>query len=129
MNIFRHRKVTKKYAAKAAMYRRLAMKMSPGTHSFDVGALVEMFEYESIGNNALLFSQLKQRNGYALGKWLRDLDVSQMQEDITNGDFCKAEFLSTALERLHNKKQLASMISPVWFPWRELDINLKESRK
>ena len=68
--------VTKKFAAKAALYRRLAKSMGSPTHTFSHDDLIEIFKYESngIGPN---FSEMKLRNGFALGKWIRDINVAQ----------------------------------------------------
>lgn len=118
MKIFSHRKITKHYACKAAMYRRQTRNMGSLYHTFTAEDLLEIFEFETYGKGTKLFSALKTRNGYAYGKWLRDLDVSQMNADIHSGDFCKAEFLNTAIQRLHNSSMLRHIISPEWFPWR-----------
>ena len=117
MKIFRHKTITKSYALKAALYRRLARKQGIKL-DFSEQRLIEMFEFESLGAQGRLFSELKTKNGFAYGKWLRDLDVSQMVGDIRAGDFCKIEFLSTAIERLHNKKPLSFVPATEWFPWR-----------
>lgn len=117
MKIFKHKKVTKKYALKAALHRRLAKKVCGANVTFNESDLVEFFEYESIGIKPCSFDTLKARNGFALGKWLRDVDVIQITEDVEKGDFCKAEFLSKALMRLHNTEFLKNIISPTWFPF------------
>lgn len=119
MKIFKHNKVTKKYALKAALHRRLAKKVCGIGVTFTEKDLVEFFDYESNGIKPCTFDTLKARNGFALGKWLRDIDIVQISEDIEKGNFCKAEFLSTSIERLHNKDFLSNIISPVFFPFIE----------
>ena len=116
MRPFKHKKITKRYAVKAALYRRLGRKAGCSL-DFSAKALLEMFEFESIGANGILFSELRTRNGYAFGKWLRDIDVSQMCDDIRAGDFCKYEYLTTAIDRLHNAKLLAGVMTGASFGW------------
>jgi len=117
MKLFRHKVITKKYALKAAMYRRLARKQGMDL-DFSEESLFEMFDFESIGAQGRSFDELKYHNGYAYGKWLRDLDVSQMVQDVRTGDFCKAEFLKTGLDRLHNVSALECVLVPTWFPFK-----------
>lgn len=70
MKIFNKRRVgcSKKFAAKAAMYRRLARGM--GTKlTFTREDLIELYEYESTGKGGKsAFESMRQRNGFALGK-------------------------------------------------------------
>ena len=104
MKIFNKRRVgcSKKFAAKAAMYRRLARRM--GTKlTFTREDLIELYEYESTrkgGKSA--FESIRQRNGFALGKWLRDIDVAQYIEDLRDGLICPAE-LPEGIGIVHNK--------------------------
>lgn len=117
MKILNRKIVSKKYAVKAALYRRLARK-SGMSLDYSLDALLELHDFESRGVGDS-FSVIKKTNGYAYGKWLRDIDVAQITEGISSGDFCKAEFLSTPIERLHNKTFLATIPSPVWFPYSD----------
>lgn len=117
MKLFKHGVVTKRYAVKAALYRRIA-KSQCNQFKYDEACLVEMFQYESLGiKDSKSFDEMKKYNGYAYGKWVRDLDVVQMKTDIMSGDFCKYEFVNTALLRIHNKKILETIVSPTWFPY------------
>lgn len=120
MRVFKHKRVTRRYACKAALYRRLARSQGAGEYDFSESALVEMFEFESTGAAGVQFSTIKARNGFAYGKWLRDLDASQMCEDVRRGDFCKAEFMSGAVERIHNCSVLSRIAAPHWFPYTAL---------
>ena len=81
MKLFRKRQVgvTKHYALKAALYRRLAKKMG-GTHSFTKSDLLEVFIYESTGVGSRTMPAMSKSNGFAYGKWLRDIDCSTMVE-------------------------------------------------
>jgi hypothetical protein len=37
-------------------------------------------------------------------------------EDLLKGDFCKAEFFGTRLQKLHNTKKLEAVIASPFFP-------------
>ena len=78
--------------------------------------LIELYRYETFGEKSRSFDEMKKTNGFAYGKWLRDIDVANIIEDVKSRLFCKAEFLDTALQRLHNKKFLNSIPAPKWFP-------------
>lgn len=87
MKVFNKRKVgcSRKFAAKAAMYRRLAIGMG-STLAFTHEDLIELYTYESTGKGGKsVFEFMRQRNGFALGKWLRDIDTAQYIEDLRNG--------------------------------------------
>lgn len=95
MKVFNKRKVgcSKKFAAKAAMYRRLAKGMG-GNFEFSHEDLLELYRYESTGaGGKSAFETMRQRNGFAFGKWLRDIDVAQYKEDLNNGLFNPKELL------------------------------------
>lgn len=49
---------------------------------FSAEMLVELYKFESTGKATRTFETMKKDNGYALGKWLRDLDVSMIREGI-----------------------------------------------
>lgn len=119
MKIFKHKFVTKKFALRAAAYRRAARSMLPRgqeKYTFSTMDLVELFLLESKGQGCS-FHEMKARNGFAYGKWVRDLSVSMMVEDITRGDACKAEFLSSPIQRLHNEPVLRGVVAGTWFPF------------
>lgn len=103
---FNKRKVgcSKKFAAKAAMYRRYARGMGAKL-SFTREDLIELYQYESTGKGGKsAFESMRQRNGFAFGKWLRDIDVAQYIEDLRAGLFHPDEFLTLeGLGFLHNK--------------------------
>lgn len=129
MKLFKNKIVTKKYALKAALHRRLAKKMINGKSNlmtFTESDLIEFFNYESKGIKPCTFDELKARNGYAFGKWLRDIDVVQMSEDVVKGDFAKIEYLSTPIEKLHNKEFLANIVSSAWFPFEKHNYRLTQ---
>lgn len=119
MKLFNKKKVgvSKTYALKAALYRRLAKKMG-GSQTFTQGDLIELYKFESTGIADRSFAQMKQCNGYAYGKWLRDIDCSSIVEAIDSGEFCKAEFLQTAIERIHNTSFVGTIVvTTPWFPF------------
>lgn len=104
MKIFNKRRVgcSKKFAAKAAMYRRYARRTGANL-SFTREDLIELYEYESTGKGGKsAFESMRQRNGFALGKWLRDIDAAQYIEDLREGLICPAELLE-GMGIVHNK--------------------------
>jgi hypothetical protein len=112
MKLFKLKGVSKKYALRAAHYRRAARGQGMEGLAFDEVALRELHDWESRG----VGSVDKSKNGFAYGKWCVDLSVSMWIEDLLKGDFCKAEFLGTRLQKLHNKKKLEAVISNPFFP-------------
>ena len=114
--MFKLKGVSKKYALRAAYYRRAARDQGVAGLAFDENALRELFDWESRG----VGSVDKSKNGFAYGKWCVDLSVSMWIEDILKGDFCKAEFLETPIQRLHNKKKLDTITAPAFFPYADL---------
>lgn len=118
MKIFNKRRVgcSKKFAAKAAMYRRLARRM--GTKlAFTREDLIELYEYESTGKGGKsAFESMRQRNGFALGKWLRDIDVAQYIEDLRQGLIHPMELLE-GVGVVHNKGL------EIHFNWHEYKQN------
>jgi hypothetical protein len=119
MKLWTHKRLLKKTtAAKYALWRRIARRGCEGL-SYALEDIKEMDAADSRGQRAdgsklqsADFEEMKSRNGFAYGKWLRDLTVSMIVEDINTGLAQKAEFLDTALERLHNRAFL-SKIMPV----------------
>lgn len=104
MKIFNKRRVgcSKKFAAKAAMYRRLARRMG-STLEFTHEDLIELYTYESTGKGGKsAFESMRQRNGFALGKWLRDIDTAQYIEDLRSGIISPRELLE-GIGIVHNK--------------------------
>lgn len=104
MKIFNKRRVgcSKKFAAKAAMYRRLARGMG-STLAFTHEDLIELYTYESTGKGSKsAFESMRQRNGFALGKWLRDIDTAQYIEDLRSGIISPRELLE-GIGIVHNK--------------------------
>lgn len=104
MKVFNKRKVgcSKKFAAKAAMYRRLAKGMG-GNFESSHEDLLELYRHESTGaGGKSAFETMRQRNGFAFGKWLRDIDVAQYKEDLNNGLFNPKELLE-GMGIVHNK--------------------------
>lgn len=104
MKVFNKRKVgcSKKFAAKAAMYRRLARGMGSAL-TFTREDLLELYIYESTGKGGKsAFESMRQRNGFALGKWLRDIDVAQYIECLQEGLFHPKEYLE-GVGIVHNK--------------------------
>lgn len=116
--------VSKKFALKASLYRRLAKRhtIQSKVWTYTKDDLIELFDFESTGETTRRFDEMKTNNGFALGKWLRDIDCASYLEGIAQGDFCKAEFLGTAIERIHNSEMLGHVIVPPWFPY------MKENR-
>lgn len=106
--------ISKKYALRAAHYRRTAKSQRVAGLDFSEAALRELFDWESRGVGGVD----KGRNGYAYGKWCVDLSVAMWVEDILKGDFCKSEFLQTRIQKLHNKKKLEAVIGPPFFPYQ-----------
>ena len=114
MRIMRLKGISKKYALRAAHYRRVARTLSSEL-DFSEKALRELHAWESSGVGGVD----KAKNGYAYGKWLVDLNTSMWIEDIQAGHACKAEFLSTPLERLHNTSKLGGVVAGVFFAWEK----------
>lgn len=102
MNIFKHQLITKRYALKAALFRRLAKNSKQKNLSFTEQDLINLFNYETHGIGKID----ERKNGFAYGKWIRDLSISMMIEDIQSGIFCKADFLDTVINKLHNNSIL-----------------------
>jgi hypothetical protein len=112
MKLFKLKGISKKYALRAAQYRRVARGQAVAGLAFTEDALRELHDWESRG----IGSVDKSRNGFAYGKWCVDLSVSMWVEDLMKGDFCKAEFLETRLQKLHNTKKLEAVIANPFFP-------------
>ena len=112
MKIFKLKGVSKNYALRAAQYRRVARAQKVAGLAFDESALRELHDWESRGIGGVD----KSRNGFAYGKWCVDLSVSMWIEDILKGNFCKAEFLETRIQKLHNTKKLETIIPKPFFP-------------
>jgi len=115
MKLLKLNGISKKYALRAAHYRRTAKSQRVAGLDFSEAALRELFDWESRGIGGVD----KGKNGYAYGKWCVDLSVAMWVEDILKGDFCKAEFLQTRIQKLHNKKKLEAVISPPFFPYQK----------
>ena len=114
MTLFQLKGISRKYAAKAAHYRRVARSNIQGL-DFSEQSLRELYDWESRGIGRVD----KARNGFAYGKWIVDLSVSMWIEDILAGNACKAEFLTTAIERIHNESKLKNVVATPLFAWRE----------
>ncbi len=121
MKLFKLNGISKKYALRAAHYRRTAKGQGVAGLDFSEAALRELFDWESRG----VGSVDKGKNGYAYGKWCVDLSVAMWVEDLLKGDVCKAEFLQTRIQKLHNKKKLEAVIPAPFFPHA---ITLEERR-
>lgn len=95
MKVFRKKSIgcSKKFAAKAAMYRRLAKGMG-GKSTFET---------------------MRQRNGFAFGKWLRDIDIAQYIEDLRTG--------------MINPKELLEGVSIVYNKGFEMHFNYQAYKK
>lgn len=105
MKVFRKKSIgcSKKFAAKAAMYRRLAKGMDASRLSFTKEDLIELYQYESTGKGGKsAFETMRQRNGFAFGKWLRDIDTAQYIEDLRTGMINPKELLE-GVGIVHNK--------------------------
>ncbi len=113
MKLFKLNGVSKKYALRAALYRRVAKSQKNKGFVFDEKALREMHDWESRG----VGNVDKQKNGFAYGKWCVDLSVAMWVEDLNKGDFCKAEFLQTRIQKLHNTKKLENIFANTFFPY------------
>jgi len=113
MKLFKLNGISKRYALRAAHYRRTAKSQGVSRLDFSEAALRELFDWESRG----IGSVDKGKNGYAYGKWCVDLSVSMWVEDLRNGYFCKAEFLQTRIQKLHNTKKLEAIIPGTFFPY------------
>ena len=111
--------VTKAFALKACLYRRLARKNGAPESAFTQDDLLELFQQETYGIGERTFDQMKKTNGFAYGKWLRDIDSAGYIEGVVSGDFAKIEFLSTAIERIHNQKMMDSIPPTTWFPYEK----------
>jgi len=108
MIVFKKSKVgvSKSFALQAARYRRNARAMSP-SYSFTHEDLLQQYQWESTGQGE---KPDKRKNGFAYGKWIVDINTAGMLEGLNDGDFCKYEFLNTAILRLHNSKVLENFI-------------------
>jgi hypothetical protein len=124
MKLFKLKGVSKKYALRAANYRRNARAQKVAGLDFSEASLRELHAWESRGIGGVD----KSKNGYAYGKWLVDLSVSMWVEDLLKGDFCKAEFLETRIQKLHNKAKLEAVIPAPFFP-HKIELECREARK
>ena len=118
MKVSNRRRVgcSKKFAAKAAMYRRLARGMG-STLTFTREDLLELYMYESTGKGGKsAFESMRQRNGFALDKWLRDIDTAQYIEDLRSGMINPKELLE-GVGIVHNKG------FEIHFNWQEYKKN------
>lgn len=114
MKLFNLHGIPKKYALRAAHYRRVARSQNVSGLDFSEKALRDLFVWESRGEG----SADKSRNGFAYGKWCVDLSVAMWVESISSGDFCKSEFLQTPLQRLHNQSKLEKIVvTQPFFPY------------
>ena len=118
--ILKRLKVSKAFAIKACLYRRLARSYNADKWTFTLDDLQELYQYESTGKRTRSFDEMKKTNGFALGKWLRDIDVANYREAYLNGEFAKIEFLSTDIERLHNKHVFDNLPLVAFFPFQEM---------
>ena len=118
--ILKRLKVSKAFAIKACLYRRLARSYNASKWTFTLADLQELYQYESTGKRTRSFDEMKKTNGFALGKWLRDIDVANYREAYLNGEFAKIEFLSTDIERLHNKHVFDNLPLVAFFPFQEM---------
>ena len=118
--ILKRLKVSKAFAIKACLYRRLARKYNADKWTFTLADLQELYQYESTGKRTRSFDEMKKTNGFALGKWLRDIDVANYREAYLNDEFSKIEFLSTDIERLHNKHVFDNLPLVAFFPFQEM---------
>ena len=121
-NIRKKTKCSRKYLAKAALYRRIITNDNipepnyvKTSDAFSLEKLLELYEFESRGTingerGAKLSRLIHQNNGYAYGKHLYDIFTSQMVLDIKDGLFYKCEFLETDLQILHNKPILDNVL-------------------
>lgn len=65
--------------------------------------LIELYTYENTGKGGKsVFESMRQRNGFALGKLLRDIDTAQYIEDLRNGMINPKELLE-GIAIVHNK--------------------------
>lgn len=106
-------KLSKQYMLQAALFRRTAMSHMNWNKSyprFSADMLIELYRYESTGEANRHYDAMKRDNGYAMGKWLRDIDVANIKQGVKCGDFAKIEFLGTLLEQLHNSKFISEII-------------------
>lgn len=100
------------------MYRRMARKATPqSTFTFTKADLVELFDFESKGIKSRSFDDMKRSNGFAYGKWIRDISVPDMIKDIQQGYSCKFEYTSSAVERIHNEPILRCVVADTLFPF------------
>jgi hypothetical protein len=114
MKLFKLHGIPRKYALRAAHYRRVAKNQNVSGLDFSEKALRDLFAWESRGEGNVD----KSRNGFAYGKWCVDLSVSMWVEGISSGDFCKAEFLRTRLQKLHNQSKLEKIVvRQAFFPY------------
>jgi len=117
MKLFNLHGIPKKYALRAAQYRRVAKSQNVNGLDFNELALRNLYAWESRGEGSVD----KSRNGFAYGKWCVDLSVSMWIEGIESGDFCKAEFLHTRLQKLHNQKKLERVVvRKPFFPYEKV---------
>ena len=106
MKLFKLNGIPRKYAFRAAHYRRVARRQGIASLDYSEQALRDLFAWESRG----IGNADKSTNGFAYGKWCVDLSVAMWVEGINSGDFCKAEFLQTRLQKLHNKGKLDGIV-------------------
>ena len=77
-------KLSKQYMLQAALFRRIAMQhmnWSKSDPRFSADMLIELYRYESTGEANRHYDAMKRDNGYAMGKWLRDIDVANIKQE------------------------------------------------
>ena len=77
-------KLSKQYMLQAALFRRTAMQhmnWSKSDPRFSADMLIELYRYESTGEANRHYDAMKRDNGYAMGKWLHDIDVANIKQE------------------------------------------------
>lgn len=123
MKLFTLSGISKKYALRAANYRRSARSQGVRGLDFSEASLRGLHAWESRGVGKVD----KSKNGYAYGKWIVDLSVSMWVEDLRAGNVCKHEFLQTRIQKLHNEAKLQAVIPAPFFP-HKIEFERREAR-
>lgn len=109
--------ISRKYLRLAAVYRRYA---ASSLYDYSRAMLIECYNAETHGG------PVSKNNGYAFGKWCKDLSVVQWIEDIRKGNACKAEFY-TPKDKWWSGPALRNVVVGPWFPLsNERDIYGKQ---
>lgn len=110
MKLFTHKKLCGyRISRQALRHYSLYRRASIGDLPYGLKELSDFHIYESVGKLPVgieTFTAFSHTNAYANGKWIMRLTQDAIAEDITNGNFCKADFMNSCdLDRIFNTNE------------------------